>query len=326
MNAQLLVQPSPFTGSSLTTPRLMREVFYALLPVLAAALWYFGISALLVVGSAVAGAMLTERRLGRSGSLGDGTALLTGMMLGLTLPPGLPMWMAFLGGVVAIALGKAAWGGLGNNLFNPALVGRAFLQAAFPGPLTTWAMPRWELLPSNLTLPFMRQPLDAVATATPLNLMKFEGQVPDVTAAFLGHTSGSLGETSDLVLILVGLAMAYRRHFDPRIPVAILGTVALLSGAAHLVAPDRYPGPLLMLFSGGLLFGTVFMATDPVTSPTAPKAAWVFGIGIGALVVLIRFWGGLPEGVMYSILLMNATVPHLERYLQPTPFGRRGRR
>lgn len=322
----LLVQPSPFTGTSLTTPRLMREVFYALLPVLAAAIWYFGVSAILVVGSAVAGAMLTERKWGRSGSLGDGTALLTGMMLGLTLPPGLPMWMAFLGGVVAIALGKLAWGGLGDNLFNPALVGRAFLQAAFPGALTTWAQPQWQLLSSNLALPFMKAPVDAVATATPLNLMKFEGQATDLAAAFVGHTSGSLGETSELVLILVGLWMAWRRHFDARIPAAVLLTVFVLSGAFHLVNPERYPTPLLMLFSGGLLFGTIFMATDPVTSPTAPKAAWVFGIGIGALVVLIRFWGGLPEGVMYAILLMNATVPHLERHLQPTPFGRRGRK
>lgn len=319
----LLVQPSPFAGSALTTPRLMREVLLALLPVLVAAVWFFGPSALLVVGATVAGAMLTERALG---SLKDGTALLTGMMLGLTLPPGLPMWMAFLGGAVAIALGKLAWGGLGDNLFNPALVGRAFLQAAFPGALTTWAMPGASLLASNLTLPLMRPPADAVATATPLNLMKFGGGTPDLASAFLGNTSGSLGETSDLLLILVGLAMAFRRHFDWRIPVAVLGSVAALSGLAHLLSPDRYPSPMLMLFSGGLLFGTIFMATDPVTSPTAPRAAWVFGIGIGALVVLIRLWGGLPEGVMYALLLMNAVVPHLDRHLQPTPFGRRGRR
>jgi len=328
---RLLVQTSPFLREGVTTPGLMVDVLVAVLPVFAVSLWVFGLSSLLVVATATAGAIGTEwlftrpsRPGGRRGeSLWNGSALLTGVLLGLTLPPTFPLWMAFVGGVVGMALGKLIWGGLGNNLFNPALVGRAFLQAAFPIAITTWAPPAGLLTvrASNLALPFMHPAADAVTTATPLNLMKFEHQTTGLVQLFGGHIAGSLGETS-AAAILLGLAwLIARRACDWRIPVSILGTVAVFTSVLWAISPERFPTPFFMLMSGGLLFGATYMATDPVTSPLAPRGAWIFGAGIGVLVVLIRTWGGLPEGVMYAILLMNATTPLIERATQPRAFG-----
>ena len=331
---RLLVQTAPFLREGVTTPRLMGDVHIALVPVVLVTIWYFGLSSLLVILAATAGAMGVEWLWGRPGpngsSLKDGSAALTGVILGFTLPPGLPLWMAFLGGVIGIGLGKLIWGGLGHNLFNPALVGRAFLQAAFPISITTWDPPAGILAvrPSNFALPFMQAPPpppDAIATATPLGLMKFANESAPVTDLLRGNIAGSLGETSALVIILAGIWLVARRTFDWRIPASILITVVVFSGILYLISPDEFPTPLFMLFSGGLLFGAVFMATDPVTSPLVPRGAWLFGFGIGALVVLIRIWGGLPEGVMYAILLMNATTPLIERVTQQRAFGH-GRR
>jgi len=341
---RLIVHAAPFLRQGVTTPGLMGDVLLALVPVLAFSVWNFGLPALAVVASATLGAAGTEWLAGRGarrrgagntladlGTLGDRSAWLTGVLLGLTLPPGLPLWMAFLGGVAAIGLGKLIWGGLGDNLFNPALVGRAFLQAAFPIAITTWVAPggRWSLLPGQLAWPLMSPKLaaasaaaaDVVTTATPLNQMKFAGQEAPLGDLFLGGIAGSAGETSALVILAAGLFLAARRAFDWRIPVSILATVAAFAGVLHLVAPERFASPGFMLLSGGLLFGAVFMATDPVTSPLAPRGAWIFGFGVGFLVVLIRVWGGLPEGVMYAILLMNAATPLIERVTQPRAFG-----
>lgn len=323
---KLLLQSPPFLRRGLTIPRLMLDVLIGLVPVVGAAVWFFGISALLVIASATAGALLTEwavtaRRKGRSPLL-DYSAALTGVILALTLPPGVPLWIAFLGGVVAIGLGKAVFGGLGQNLFNPALVGRAFLQAAFPTVLTTWSARAglFELRPSNLALPFMHA--DAVTTATPLGALKFSGEHTPLLDCLFGNVNGSLGETSALVIILCGVVLALRRTFDWRLPVSTLLSVFLASGVLWLVDSDKYPSPVFMLLSGGLLFGAVYMVTDPVTSPITPRGAWVFGAGVGVLVVLIRLFGGLPEGVMYAILLMNAATPLIERFDQPRPLGR----
>ncbi len=330
---RLVVQSAPFLRQGVTTPALMRDVLIALVPVVGAAFWFFGISALLVIAAAAAGAGGTEWLLGprregraRGASLADGSGALTGVLLGLTLPPGLPLWMAFLGGAAAIGLGKLVWGGLGHNLFNPALVGRAFLQAAFPIAITTWVPPAGPttLLASNFAWPLMSAPAlpDAMTAATPLNLMKFGGAPTPLADLVRGGIAGSLGETSAAVILLAGLWLAARRAFDWRIPAAVLGSVAALSAAIHAVSPAQ-PTPWFMLCSGGLMFGAVFMATDPVTSPLAPRAVWLFGIGIGVLVVVIRLWGGLPEGVMYAILLMNGAAPLLERAGQPRAFGHR---
>ena len=334
MNAkdpELLLEHAPLLQQGMSTPQAMRDVIYSLVPVTLAGIWFFGLSALLVLVVSILGAMLTEwvfsSAENKTESLWDASALVTGLLLGLTLPPGLPLWMAFLGGVVAIGFGKIIWGGLGNNLFNPALVGRAFLLATFPIAMTTWNPVSdvdgfFMVHATNLALPFMHVEPDAMTSATPLGLFKFEQEATPIINLFLGNTSGSLGETSGLLLLLGGLYLWWRRDLDWRIPASILLTVVVFSGILGLFDAERFPTPLFSLFSGGLLLGTIYMATDPVTSPITPKGAWIFGCGIGCLVVLIRVWGGLPEGVMYEILLMNAATPLINRYTQPTVFGR----
>jgi H+/Na+-translocating ferredoxin:NAD+ oxidoreductase subunit D len=325
----LLLQHAPFLRQGMTTPGAMLDVLIALAPATVAALYYFGISAFLVIFATVAGAVLTEMAFisptQRGKTLLDGSGLLTGLLLGLTLPAGLPMWMAFLGGAVAIGLGKAIWGGLGNNLFNPALVGRAFLMATFPIAMTTWASLSdsfWAANPGNFDLPFTYTEIDAVTSATPLGLMKFEHQLTPLADLFLGNSTGSLGETSALLLIIGGLYLYIRRDLDWRIPFSILLTVLIFSGILYTINAEKFPAPVFSIFSGGLLLGAIYMATDPVTSPTTPAGTWLFGIGVGLLVVLIRQFGGLPEGVMYAILLMNATTPLIDRFTQPRIFGR----
>jgi len=327
----LLLFHAPLLRQGMTTPKAMRDVIYALLPATAASIWFFGLSALLVLGSCIAGAVLAEwlfdDRQPRGESLRDATSVLTGLLLGLTLPPGLPMWMAFLGGFVGISLGKVIWGGLGHNLFNPALLGRAFLLATFPIAMTTWVPHSsggefTSVYASNLALPFMQAGVDGVTAATPLGMLKFDQEVTPLANLMFGKISGSLGETSGLLLLLGGIYLWLRRDLDWRIPVSILLTVILFSAALGLVDATRFPSPLFSVFSGGLLLGAIYMATDPVTSPVTPRGAWIFGIGVGVLVMLIRVFGGLPEGVMYAILLMNAATPLIDRYTQPRVFGR----
>jgi Na+-translocating ferredoxin:NAD+ oxidoreductase subunit D len=320
---------SPHLHAPDSTERIMWTVVATLLPIVTASFWFFGISALLVVTAAVAGTVVTERLTGPRSALRDGSAVITGLLLGLILPPGFPLWMAFAGGVVAIGFGKVIFGGLGQNVFNPALVGRAFLQAAFPAAITTWPAAtgsRLELAGDNFALPLMSPRVDGITEVTPLGLMKFEQTGTDLGALLLGNTGGSIGETSALLILLCGAYLAWKRYLDWRIPVSIFATVAALSGLLWTINPERYADPLFMLMSGGLVFGAVYMATDMVTSPVTRLGAWVFGAGIGALVVLIRSWGGLPEGVMYAILLMNAMVPFINRATRPRVFGTQRRR
>jgi len=330
---RFLVAASPHLAGRDSTPRIMWSVVGSLVPVVLAAAFFFGPSALLVLFAATLGALLPEWAMGRRGTLWDGSAAITGLLLGLTLPPGFPMWMAFLGGVFAIAVGKLVFGGLGQNVFNPALVGRAFLQAAFPVAITTWNAPStsggaswWALRGDPFAIPFTTPHMaDTVTSATPLGLMKFEHAGTEWAPLLLGNTGGSLGETSALVILLCGAYLAARNYLNWRVPVGVFASVALFSGVLHALDPARFPGPAFMLLSGGLVLGAVFMATDMVTSPVTHRGAWVFAAGIGVLVVLIRVWGGLPEGVMYSILLMNAMVPFLNRWTQPRVFGSRTR-
>jgi electron transport complex protein RnfD len=233
--------------------------------------------------------------------------------------------MTFLGGAFAIGFGKSIWGGLGYNVFNPALLGRAFLQAAFPVAITTWPPadgPFWALRGDLFALPFSRPQLDAVTSATPLGLLKFEGQGTPLLDLIRGTTTGSLGETAALVILVGGIYLALRGYLNWRIPAGVLVTVALLSALLHAMDPAK-PDPAFMLFSGGLMLGAVYMATDLVTSPVTNGGRWVFAVGIGVLVVVIRVWGGLPEGVMYAILFMNALVPFINRATQPRVFGTR---
>lgn len=322
----LVITASPHLKGRDSTPTIMWNVVGSLVPLVVASVWFFGPSALLVVSASVGGAVLTEHYVGRRGTLADGSAAITGILLGLTLPAGIPMWMAALGGAFAIGFGKLIFGGLGYNIFNPALLGRAFLQAAFPVAITTWPTAGgdwWALRGDNLALPLMGPRTDAVTAATPLGLMKFEQRGTDLTDLMLGTTGGSLGETAGLLILLCGGYLAWRGYLNWRIPMTIFATVALFAAALHQMDATRYASPLFMLFSGGLLIGAVFMATDMVTAPVTNSGRWIFGIGIGLLVVVIRVWGGLPEGVMYAILLMNAVVPFINRATQPRPFGAR---
>jgi Na+-translocating ferredoxin:NAD+ oxidoreductase subunit D len=321
----LVVAASPHLRGRDSVPTIMWNVVGSLLPIVAAAAWFFGPSALLVVGASVAGAVGTERLFGRGGTIADGSAAITGILLGLTLPAGMPLWMVVLGGAFAIGFGKLIFGGLGYNIFNPALLGRAFLQAAFPVAITTWPAPAphwWSLRGDNFALPLMRAGVpDVVTAATPLGRMKFEHQGTPLLDLALGTTNGSLGETAGLLILLCGGYLALRGYLNWRIPASILATVALLAGALHLADPARYGSAPFMLFSGGLMLGAVFMATDMVTAPVTNAGRWIFGAGVGALVIVIRVWGGLAEGVMYAILLMNALVPFVNRATQPRAFG-----
>ena len=323
------LRTSPHVGKGLPVPVIMRHVVYALLPTTAMSVFAFGWSALLLTGVTTLAALLTERIAcrvaGHRSTLGDWSAAITGLLLGLTLPPGFPLWMGAAGGVVAIALGKSLFGGLGFNVFNPALVGRAFLQAAFPVAITTWDAPfapsRFsETLSSTLAWPFLQSPVHAATGATPLAAFKFGGQLTPDLELLLGTVAGSAGETSALLIALGGLYLAARRMLDWRIPVGILGTVALLSGVMHGLNP-AYPPAGFMVLSGGLMLGAVFMATDMVTSPVTPLGVWLFTVLVGGLTVVIRVWGGLPEGVMYAILLGNASTPLLNLFTQPRVYG-----
>lgn len=326
---RLVVAASPHLAPGVTTRTILWNVTVSLAPAVAAATWYFGPSALLVVAAAIAGAAVPEAAMKGTRTLHDGSAVLTGLLLGLSLPAGMPCWMAFAGGAFAIGVGKLPFGGLGQNVFNPALLGRAFLQAAFPVAITTWPAPGadWaSLRGDNLALPFTSPHApDVMTSATPLNLMKFERTTTGALDLFLGRAGGSLGETCDLALLVGGAYLAARNFLNWRTPLAIYATVAVFAAVLHAVDPARFAGPAFMCFSGGLTLGAVYMATDPVTSPITGRGAVVFGAGVGLLVVLIRVWGGLSEGVMYAILIMNALVPLIHRATQPRAFGARTR-
>jgi len=328
---QLVLSTAPFVKRPVDTPLIMRHVAYSLLPVIVAAVYYFGISALLIQIVCISGCVLTEWLAGgmrsmRESTIMDGSAAVTGILLALTLPPGMPLWMAFLGSVAAILIGKTLFGGLGQNIFNPSLTGRAFLQACFPVAITTWAPfgkldGFMQLRGDTFAFPFTNPVFDAVSSATPLARMKFESEPTAVTDLLFGTIPGSLGETSALLILLGGVYLAYRRFLNWRIPVGIFAAVFLLATVLHLIDAGKYPDGVFHLLSGGLMLGAVYMATDPVTSPVTPLGSWIFACGIGILVVIIRQFGGLPEGVMYSILFMNAFTPLIDRITQPRLYG-----
>ncbi|NNF03910.1 MAG: RnfABCDGE type electron transport complex subunit D [Rhodothermales bacterium] len=329
-NKTLEIRTSPHILSGNSVDAIMFNVVLALLPVCAFAVYAFGLAGALTLSVALASCVLTEHvlaiRSGRSTTIGDWSAVITGLLYGLTLPPSLPLWMNAVGGIVAMVLGKALFGGLGANPFNPALIGRAILQAAFPVAMTTWipgfTQGRFTSLPSStLTLPFTGPVYDGLTGATPLAAWKFDRQLAEWSDLATGFVSGSSGETSGVLLIIGGIYLLSRNMMDWRIPVSILATVALFTGLLHLAAPESYAPPLFMLFSGGLLLGAIFMATDMVSSPMTSFGAVLYGIIIGVMTVVIRVWGGLPEGVMYAILFGNALAPHLDRLIQPTVYG-----
>jgi electron transport complex protein RnfD len=328
----LEIRTSPHILSGYSVDTIMWNVILALLPAAAFAIFAFGWAALITLSTAVASCILAEhwfcRVAGKPTTIGDGSIAITGLLYGLTLPPGLPVWMVAVGGIIAVGLAKALFGGLGYNVFNPALVGRAVLQAAFPVAMTTWhpafAADRFVSIPrSLLTAPFSEPAVDAVTTATALSLWKFDRELTAAPDMFLGLHAGSTGETSALLILLGGVYLVARNMMSWRIPVAILATVAAFSGLLHLADATRYAPPSFMLASGGLMLGAVFMATDMVASPMTNRGAVMYGAIIGIMIVIIRVWGGMPEGVMYAILLGNAISPHIDRLIRPRVYGTR---
>jgi electron transport complex protein RnfD len=306
MNTQenlLIVSSSPHLHSANKVSTAMRDVCIALLPALVGAVYFFGMAAATVILTCVITALLSEviaqKIMHREVTISDGSAVVTGLLLAFCLPSTIPLWIAAIGSAVAIIIGKQFFGGLGCNIFNPALIGRAFLVASWPVAMTTWVTP-----------------LDGVTTATPLGIIK-EGlseQLPSLGQLFMGNVAGCLGETSALALIVGGLYLLYKGHIDWRIPFSYLGTVFVVTA---VVGAD----PFFHLLSGGLLLGAFFMATDWVTTPITKKGRLLFGIGCGLLTVLIRLMGGYPEGVCYSILLMNLATPLIDRYTKARVFG-----
>ncbi|MFA5627262.1 MAG: RnfABCDGE type electron transport complex subunit D [Thiohalomonadaceae bacterium] len=341
MRANIELRTSPHVKAAPSVEQIMHNVVYALLPIAAFAVWQFGISALaliiVVTGSSLATEYFFSRSAGRGNTLSDWSAAITGLLLALTLPPSFPLWMGAVAGFISIALGKTLFGGLGYNVFNPALVGRAFVQAAFPVAITSWTPAMLpgrftEFIPSTLSQPFMapptlgewsRQQLDDYSGATPLAQWKFEGVITNTTDLFTGMVTGSTGETSALLILLCGAYLAIRGMMNWRIPTAVLLGAFATALIFFLLDGARYPTPLFALFSGGLMLGAMFMASDMVASPVTPWGIWIYGLLIGVLTIIIRYFGGLPEGVMYAILLANAASPLIDALTQPRIYGAR---
>ena len=330
----LEIRTSPHILSGYSVDSIMFNVVLALLPVTAFSVYAFGLAAALTLSTAVISCVLTEHLIcklnGRPTTVDDYSITITGLLYGLTLPPGFPLWMVTVGGIIAVVLGKALFGGLGSNPFNPALVARAVLQAAFPVAMTSWlpafGAGRFTALPSStLTLPFTEPVYDVVTGATPLAAWKFERVAVGVKELALGMTTGSAGETSAVLILLGGIYLIARNMMSWRIPVAIFASVIFFSGTLWLIDPDRYASPLFHLLAGGIMLGAVFMATDMVGSPMTNLGIYIFGGLIGLLTVVIRTWGGMPEGVMYAILFGNALSPHLDRLIKPKVYGTSGK-
>lgn len=321
---KLIVSISPHIKSGETTSRIMWTVSFTLLPATVVGAYFFGPRAVLTVILCIVAAVFSEhvfQRIRKKGiTINDGSAFLTGLLLGMNLPPSVPFYIPIVGSAVAIIIAKQLFGGLGYNIFNPALIGRAFLLISFPKSLTTWSEP---------TASFVK--IDALTTATPLGILKEEGaarlmevfgdKMDLYMQLLIGHRAGSIGETS-VIALLFGAAILFKRgYISWHIPVSFLGTSAIIAwifgGEGVLFAGD----PILHLLSGGLILGAFFMATDYVTAPSVKRGQILFGVGCGFLTMLIRLKGGYPEGVMFSILIMNCFTPLIDRGFKSKVFG-----
>lgn len=308
------IAPAPHLfGGALTTRRMMFDVLLALVPVLAAALWQFRLYALLQLsiglGSAVVAEALFTAMRKKPIPVRDGSALVTGAILAFSLPATAPWYVGFVGSLVAIGLGKVIFGGIGQNIFNPAMLGRAFAMIAFPAAVGASAYVR------------PGASLDGLTHATPLTALKMLGQKTGLLPLFLGTTNGSIGETSALACLIGGAYLCWRRTASWEIPAGVILSSAVISLLAQVLSPATGWTVLHELCGGALLFGAFYIATDPVTSPLTPVGKLIFGLGVGALVMLIRKLSGYPEGVMFSVLIMNALVPLINRWVIPTPVG-----
>ena len=314
---QLVVSPSPHTRSSVSTPNLMFGVIAALLPALAVSVYYFGIGTLIVTLTSVASCVLFEYLiqkflLKQQPTISDGSAILTGLLLAFNLPSNLPIGIIIVGAAFAIGVGKMAFGGLGQNLFNPALAGRVFLLISFPVQMTTWPVPKG----------FGTNYIDAETGATALNMMKNHfGSLPETTDMLLGQMGGSLGEVSAIALLIGFAFLLFRRIITWHIPVTIFATVFVFQGILYLADPTQFASPVAHLLAGGLMLGAIFMATDYVTSPMSICGKVIYAIGIGIITVVIRNFGSFPEGMSFAILIMNAVTPLINTYIKPKRFG-----
>ncbi len=320
MSEHLLnLSTSPHIQGEESVPRIMVMVLLALLPACLMGVYFFGLPALFVLllstGSAMAVEAGMQKIMGREVTVLDGSAALTGLLLGMTLPPSSPWWMVIVGSLVAIVLGKQIYGGLGHNLFNPALVGRVVLLISWPVQMTTWVKPT----------PLFTGALDAVTAASPLGILKVEGVAKlanlNLLDSLVGNVAGSIGEISVLALLVGAIFLLWKKYITWHIPLSFIATVGILSGIFWLINPGQYANPLFHLCTGGLMLGAFFMATDYVTAPVTNKGRVIFGVGCGLLTAVIRIFGVYPEGVAFAILLMNAFSPLIDRYTKPTPFG-----
>ncbi|MDI3521599.1 MAG: H+/Na+-translocating ferredoxin:NAD+ oxidoreductase subunit [Anaerophaga sp.] len=327
MNQKLVISPSPHVHGGDSVPKNMYGVIIALLPALVASLWFFGIGALIVTFTSIAACVFFEWLIKKyllkvAPSVSDGSAAVTGLLLAFNLPANIPIGLIIIGAAVAIGIGKLSFGGLGNNPFNPALVGRVFLLISFPVQMTSWPVP----ITSRLHY------IDAETAATPLSVIK-EGvssgqtipelmsEIPSYISMFIGNIGGSAGEMAGIALILGGIYLLWKKIITWHIPVSVIGSVIIFTGILHLIDPLKYADPLFHVLAGGVLLGAFFMATDYVTSPMSRQGMLLYGVGIGLITVLIRTFGSYPEGVSFAILIMNAFTPLIDRYMKPKRFG-----
>ncbi len=325
--SKLFISPSPHVYEDTTVKRLMFDVVIALLPALLFSVYFFGMGAIIVTLTAVVSCLAFEWLIQKyilkeEPSITDGSALVTGILLAFNVPTNLPIGIIIIGSLVAIGVGKMSFGGLGNNPFNPALVGRVFLLISFPVQMTSWPIPTG----------FSNSYTDAVTGATPLGVMK-EGisagesvsaimdKIPSHMELFYGHMGGSMGEIAALALLLGLGYMLFRKVIKIHIPLSIFLTIGVFTGILWLVNPESNADPIFHLLTGGVMLGAIFMATDYVTSPMSVKGMWIFGIGIGIITVAIRVFGAYPEGISFAILIMNAFVPLINMYVKPKRFG-----
>ena len=324
--SEFIISPAPHIHGRDSVVKNMRNVIIALVPAYLCSIMFFGVGALVVSAVSIISCVLFEYLiqvyvLKKPNSVGDLSAVLTGLLLAMNLPSNLPWWMVVIGAFIAIGVGKMCFGGLGCNPFNPALVGRVFLLLSFPAAMTTWPLPK--LLPATYT--------DAETGATVLSLIK-EGaladaasgaivKLPTYTDMLLGNMGGSMGEISAIALLLGFIFLLATRTITWHIPVSILATVAIFGGILYLADPSAYMDPLTQLLSGGMLLGAIFMATDYVTSPMTKRGQIIYGIGIGIICVVIRCFGSYPEGMSFAILIMNAVTPLINYYVKPKRFG-----
>ena len=319
------ISPSPHVHGGDSVEKNMYGVLIALVPTFIFSIVFFGLGAILVTLTSVAACLVFEYVIQKylmkqRPTIWDGSAIITGVLLAFNLPSSLPLWIVVIGALVAIGIGKMSFGGLGNNIFNPALVGRVFLLISFPVQMTTWPVPNGFAT------------ADAVTGATPLALVKEavkNGQAVGDTLSsvgittgnlILGNIGGSLGEVAAIGLLLGFAYMLIRKIISWHIPVAIFATVIVFSGILNLADPAQFAGPVFHLFTGGLMLGAIFMATDYVTSPMTHKGMLIYGVGIGLLTVIIRVFGAYPEGMSFAILIMNGFTPLINRYCKPRRF------